>query len=443
MSKLFVILFLALFASAPAYSAVTEEECSKDSDCVKYYAELGNANFEILREIRNLYVDAIDFEKLVSEFRNGGIKQVFSLLDPHSEYVTAAELAKKNESRKPFGGVGIAMGESDKKIMVAGLIEGGPAIKSGKIKKGDIILAVGEKSTEGVSRDTVVGWIRGGVGTDVVLKFGREGAVPPEFTVTLRRELIEHRILTSKVFGDAGYINLREFRAGVSSEIYEIISAFPKNVTGLVLDLRGNPGGLLTEANRLSSIFLERTKLIEKIVTRKRVEQNFAAGSRSVFREQIKLPLIVLVDEFSASASEIVAAALQDNRRAVIVGVPTFGKALVQSTYNCYVEDPDWKVILQGDCFQITTGRIYRPNGRTLQGKGAFPDIIMVNGEAEDIEKMLDRKISESTLKGHFKGDEEGMLTQDEKAKLDLLKEDRQLYVALEILKIMSGKAGL
>lgn len=454
MKKLLKILILLALISifAPAvYSEVTAEECAEDVDCVNYYSELGNKNFEILREIRDRYVEKIEFRVLVDAFRKGGIKQVFSLLDPHSKYVTAEERAMREEAAQPFGGVGMKLGKINKKIVVDKLVENGPALKSGKIQKGDIILAVGEKknndivfkSTDGVSGDTVVGWIRGEVGKDVVLKLRREGAEPAEFIVILRRELIRPAHFVSKIFGDVGYMLLPTFERGASSEVYKAIAQFPGNVKGHVLDLRENPGGLLYEANRVSAIFLDKTKLIETIAGRaKKPEQYFADDYRLFLKAQVKLPLVVLVDEFSASASEIVAAAFQDHGRAVIIGMPTFGKALVQTTYG-YDENFDiyWAELLQGDYFSLTTGRIYRPNGRTLQGKGVVPDIIVVNGGGDDIAKMiLERAISERTLQGHLKGEEEGVLTSDEKTKLDILKEDRQLYVALEVLKIMSRK---
>lgn len=442
-----LLAFVFVFAPA-AYSQNVEEECGRfviyDEDCVNFYAELGRTNFEILREIRDNYADEIGFQKLIDAFRKGGIKAVFALLDPHSRYIAAEERNKEEEAGRPFGGVGMKVREVDKKIIVFGLIEGGPAMRLGKIKKGDVILAVGDKPAVGVSKDTVVGWIRGEAGTDVAIKFRRESRPPAEFTVILTRELISMGVFISKVFGDAGYMLLPEFKNGASAEIYKTILEFPKNVNGLVLDFRDNPGGLLTEANRVSAIFLERTALIEKIVYRRSVDMYFAAGSRSVSREQVKLPLVVLVDELSASASEIVAAALQDNKRAVIIGkkATTFGKALVQHSYGCYeVSAEYWTELLRGDCFDLTVGRIYRPNGGTFQGKGVFADIIIMDGNGEDIEKMmLERVISEKTLPGHLKGEEEGAFTAEERARLDLLKEDRQLYVALEVLKIMSGK---
>ena len=444
-----LLAFVSVFTSA-AYSqnVNVEEECRRfvvyDEDCINFYAELGRANFEILREIRDNYVDEIGFQKLVDAFRKGGIKGVFALLDPHSKYVTAEERSKEEEADRPFGGVGMKFHEVGKKIIVFGFVEGGPAMRAGKIKKGDIILAVGDKSATGASSDAVAGWIRGEVGKDVAIKFRRENASPAEFIVILRRELIQLPVFTAKVFGDAGYMFLPEFKSGASAEIYKTISEFPKNVNGLVLDLRDNPGGLLTEANRVSAIFLERTALIEKIVYRWSVDMYFAAGSRSVSREQVKLPLVVLVDELSASASEIVAAALKDNKRAVIIGKKptTFGKALVQHSDGCYrILDAYSADLLQGDLFDLTAGRIYRPNGGAFQGKGVFADIIIMDGNGEDIEKMMfERVISEKTLPRHLKGEEEGAFTAEEIAKLDLLKEDRQLYVALEVLKIMSGK---
>lgn len=439
-----ILLLFILFFGTITHSEVTAEKCQQDPDCVKFYSELGNKNFEILREIRDHYVEEIGFEKLMDAFRKSGINQVFSLLDPHSEYITTPQIDKKEEAHQPFGGVGIEMMKINGKIVIIGLVKDKPAMKSEKIRKGDIILAVGNKSVEGIPKNTVSEWIRGEVGQEVILKFFRQGPPSIEFTVALTRELIEVNSLTSKIIGNVGYIKPREFEAGVSDKIREKNSDFPPNIIGLILDLRRNPGGSLKEALRVSAIFLERKQYIGKVIQRKRVEQFFAAGSRPEESERISLPLVVLVDALSASASEIVASALQDNRRAIIVGMPTFGKALSQTTYGYYEIDEYWKEILQGDYFMLTTGRIYRPNGLTLQGKGVIPDIIISDGEGEDIEKIMSQPvISERVLMGHLKGEAESTLTSDEKNQLNLLKEDRQLYVALQILKILSEKRGL
>ncbi|KKU05060.1 MAG: Carboxyl-terminal protease [Parcubacteria group bacterium GW2011_GWA2_45_30] len=436
----FLLIFILIFAPY-AHSEVTAEKCQKDPDCVNYYGELGNKNFEVLKEIRDRYVEEVSFEKLVAAFRQGGMARVFSLLDYHSEYVMAAQKDKKNKAYKPFGGIGIEMGEINQKITIFGLIRNGPAIKSGKIKRGDIILAVEDKSTKGISKDEVNKLIRGKVGQDVVLTLLREGPPPLEFTITLTRELIDDNILTSDVIGNIGYIKLRQFEKGMSAKMREIISDFPANTVGLILDLRKNLGGALTEAFRVSALFLEREQFIGKIVQRKRIIQNFAAGSRPEESERITLPLVILVDSLSASASEIVASTLQDNNRAVIIGMPTFGKATSQSLYGYYENDEYWKGVLQGDYFAITDGLIYRPNGKTLQGKGLIPDIIIASGEGEDVEKIMSEEIvSERITPGHLKGEEESTLTPDEKMRFELLKEDRQLYASFEFLRILNRR---
>ncbi|OGF61335.1 hypothetical protein A2662_00580 [Candidatus Giovannonibacteria bacterium RIFCSPHIGHO2_01_FULL_45_33] len=449
MLKFLVILLLTLLSGSPVESAVTEEDCAKDADCVNYYAELGNKNFEILREIRNRYVNEIGFEKLVTAFRKGGMQEVFSLLDPHSDYFTASVKAGKEEANKSFGGVGIRMRVRNGKVFVFALVKDSPAMRSGEIKKGDFIIAVGDNSAEDVKSDVVSGWIRGELGTDVVLKMRRGRA---EFFVTLKRELIKPAVFPSVVIGSAGYIYLPKFEKGTAGKTEKIsafdrinkaISEFPPSVNGLVLDLRDNPGGSLNEAGKVSAIFLELDQYIVRVVQRNGVYHGFGASYRGADTKKIGLPMVVLIDELSASASEIVASALQDNKRAVIIGMPSFGKASSQSVYGCDDENDYWKELLEGDCFILTTGRVYRARGRTLQAKGVIPDIV-VDGGGDDIEKMtFELAISEQTIAGHLTGEEEGELTPDEKSRFSLLKEDRQLYVALEVLKILSGKEKL
>ena len=442
-------LFLVIASSCMAEA----QEGNAQINCDKFYPD---NRADVMLLVRDCYVDKIDPNVLDAAYKNGGLEEVFKLLDPHSRYLdeeATAEEDKFKEEGRSFGGVGLEIGIEGKDIVVRGVIAGSPASRE-NIKENDVISAVCESKDSCVVINAgdldlkdkmvkdkflidVVNKIRGKIGTTVILKFKRQGP-QDEIIVPLTRAVIQVANVTSKIFGEFGYVSLSRFIEWSDVRIFEAVSKM-RDIKGLVLDLRGNPGGFLPQANLVSSLFLERKSLIETIVTRKNPKDNpqkFHAFLPGIFQTNFKMPLVVLVNQGSASASEIVAAACQDNKdkkgnpRCVVVGMPTFGKAVMQSRYD-----------FGSGRVYITTGRLYRPNGKSLQGKGVIPDIIVSNSDSETLENELKlrEKFSERGLDRYIRGEEEEF-TSEEKAKFSLTLKDRQLEMALEILKILNMK---
>lgn len=434
-----------------ASSGVAEvPEGDAQINCDKFYPD----NLaDIMLLVRDCYVDKIDPNVLDAAYKSGGLEEVFKLLDPHSRYLDQEAAAKEDALEKEdrsFGGVGLEIGIEGKDIVVRGVIAESPASRE-NIKENDIISAVCEskdicfaisaddldlkdKMVKNKFLTDVINKIRGKIGTTVILKFKRQG-LQDEIIVPLTRAVIQVANVTSKIFGEFGYVSLRQFIEWSDVRISEKIFKMG-DIKGLVLDLRGNPGGFLPQANLVSSLFLERKSLIETIVTRKNPKDNpqkFHAYLPGIFQTNFKMPLVVLVNQGSASASEIVAAACRDNKdkkgnpRCVVVGMPTFGKAVMQRRYD-----------FGSGRVYITTGRLYRPNGKSLQGKGVIPDIIVSNSDSETLgnELKLREKFSERGLERYIRGEEEEF-TPEEKAKFSLIRKDRQLEMAFEILKIL------
>ena len=437
LALVFILISPAKAAEAlDPYAFEVAKACYPDSLC-----------YHVLREINDSYVDPVDIKKLAEIYKAKGMKAVFDELDAHSVYVTREERIKREahdaDQKGPFGGVGLPVREVNKEIVVAEEPDDNTPASQADIREGDVISAVNGKKVSGMSLNDVVSLIRGQVGTEVTLTLRREErkGEPIEIVKTLKRAQIKVENVVLKQFGEFAHIKLGEFENGAAKKINEVYSAL-SNVKGLVLDLRGNLGGLLHEANKVSALFLDPSKLIEKITQRHDEEEHFSfhyvLGS-----DRIKTPLVVLVDAASASSSEIVAAAIQDNERGVIIGMPTFGKALVQTRYGDTQGD-DWSQILNGDYFSLTTGRIYRPSGRSLQGKGVLPDFVITKKDGEDLDRILKEQLEsgrqEKSLEKHIKGEEEGKWTKEEQDKVKLLKKDRQLQFALEILKIISNQ---
>ncbi|MFV1951073.1 MAG: S41 family peptidase [Nitrospinota bacterium] len=383
---------------------------------------------EVLEKIENLYVEDIEPEELI----RGAIKGMLKTLDPHSSFLPPDYYREMQiDTEGEFGGLGIEITIKDNILTVISPIEDTPAFKAG-IKAGDRIIKVDGESTRDITLMDAVKKMRGPKGTPVTITIMRDDLETPK-DYAIIRGIIKIKSVKYKAIDDIGYIRISSFKKTTVKDLDKALKDLKKQeVTGLILDLRANPGGLLTQAIGVSDRFLDKGKLI--VYTKGRIEEQ---NMEFATQKKNELPLILLVNAGSASASEIVAGALQDHQRALILGTQTFGKGSVQVVIP----------LSDGSGLRITTARYYTPNGRIIQEKGIIPDIIVENLpmiKEDSISKSKINIIREKDLKRHLKGEEEGTIDrQDNKTEKERTKEsdysaikgDNQLERAVSILK--------
>jgi carboxyl-terminal processing protease len=315
---------------------------------------------EVLNQVQKHYVDETKPKDLIQ----GAIRGMLSTLDPHSAYMTP-EMYKEMqvETRGEFGGVGIQIGVKDNRLAVIAPIEGTPAYRAG-IKAGDFIIKVNDDSTKDLTLMDAVQKMRGPKGSKVNLTIQRDGTADP-LVFTLVRDTIKIESVKSKVIDNLGYVRLTQFQEATGRDLSKAIKQFKEQkVQGTILDLRNNPGGLLTAAVDVSEQFLPSGKLVVYTKSREGKKDEWFAKSKDQLED---LPVIILVNEGSASASEIVAGALQDWGRAVVVGTTSFGKGSVQTIL----------ALGDGSGLRLTTAKYYTPKGRSIQSTGITPDIVV------------------------------------------------------------------
>ncbi len=316
---------------------------------------------EVLTQIQKHYVDEVKPKDLVQ----GAIRGMLSTLDPHSAYMTPDMYKEiQVETKGEFGGVGIQIGIKDNRLAVIAPIEGTPAYKAG-IKAGDFIIKVNEESTKDLTLMDAVQRMRGPKGTKVNLTIQREGT-PEPLQFSLVRDLIKIESVKSKVIeNNIAYIRLTQFQESTGRDLSRVLKQFrDQKLQSTILDLRNNPGGLLTAAVEVSEQFVSPGKLVVYIKGRDGRKDEYVSRLKD---QPEDYPMIVLVNEGSASASEIVAGALQDWGRAVIVGTTTFGKGSVQTILP----------LMDGSGLRLTTAKYYTPKGRSIQSTGIVPDIVV------------------------------------------------------------------
>lgn len=341
---------------------------------------------ETLSIIKQNYVEEIDDKELI----NGAIKGMLNQLDPHSSFMPPDAFKEMQvDTKGEFSGLGIQISVKDKMLTVIAPIEDTPAYKAG-IKAGDTILKIDGESTKDISIQDAVNKLRGPKGTSVTITIFREGWEKPKDFIIVR-EVIQIKSVKYKTLEDKiGYVKLTQFQQRTSEDLENALEALEKDkINSLILDLRNNPGGLLNGAVEVTSQFLPEGKLVVYIKGRSGEQQDFNTNST----KKTDYPMIVLVNEGSASASEIVAGALQDWGRAVVLGMQTFGKGSVQTVIP----------LSDGSALRLTTARYYTPKGRSIQTTGITPDIIIKtevkeNGKSHPV-------IREKDLKQHLKND--------------------------------------
>ncbi len=435
-TKLFATLAFVFFVasvvsyqiSSSKFSGAASNElksgAKKDADVYEMLELFGKA-FEITKD---RYVDEVDNKKLIE----GAIDGMLSKLDPHSSFLNEEDFDSMNEQTSgSFGGLGIEVTMDKGVIKVISPLDDSPAFKAG-IQAGDLITHIDDTQVQGLSLQEAIKRMKGKPGTKVKLKIFRENSEPLDITVTrdiIRTEPVKYRM---KADDNVGYIRLSTFNENSYNDmvksIKKIKSANPK-VLGFVLDLRNNTGGLLDQAVKISDAFLNEGEIVSIMSRQENASRVFFASEGDILDNK---PLVVIINGASASAAEIVAGALQDHRRAVLVGTKSYGKGSVQTL-----------IPIGNIALKITTARYYTPSGRSIQADGIEPDVEVNRAKIEEVKE--DRMFSEETLTNALKNDtkDSSILKKDlkderEKQEEERDKNDYQLNRAIDMVKALA-----
>jgi carboxyl-terminal processing protease len=412
--------------------------------CGSVFAEKGNGDIatdtetlpyedlrtftEIFGRIKRDYVEPVSDKKLLED----AVRGMLSGLDPHSAYLVPEEYQELKEGTTgQFGGLGIEVTMENGFIKVVSPIDDTPAQKAG-IKTGDLIIKLDDKPVKGMSLTDAVKMMRGEPGSKIVLTIVREGLEAP-LKLTLSRDIIKVKSVKSRVLEKGyGYVRISSFQSGTGDALKDALAALKKenggNLKGLVLDLRNNPGGVLNAAVEVSDAFLKSGLIVYTEGRIENSEMRFNAAPDDLINGA---PIVVLINAGSASASEIVAGALQDQKRAVIMGEKSFGKGSVQTILPTS----------NGAAVKLTTARYYTPSGRSIQAEGIEPDVTLARVKLESLDKPDFTPVKEADLSHHLqngKGTTDGKIEGLDKDKESLDVEDYPLHEALNLLKGIS-----
>ena len=421
-SKYTSVFFIMLLMSSVAHAAKADKKAvAEDADTY----ELLNLFGDVLERAKSSYVEEVSDKQLIEAAING----MLTSLDPHSSYMDGRDFKYMSEQTKgKFGGLGIEVTMESGVVKIISPMDDTPAYKAG-LKSGDYIVSIDDQSVVGMTLNEAVEKMRGKIGSKIKLTIRRFNEKP--FDVTIKREEIKIRSVKSNIkSGDVLYIRITSFTEDVDSNITKAVKDAQKklkdNLKGVILDVRNNPGGLLDQAVAVSDLFLEQGEIVS---TRSRNEEDtikYTAKKGDILNG---LPIVVLVNDGSASASEIVAGALQDHHRAVILGEKTFGKGSVQTVIP----------LDKHGAMRLTTARYYTPSGRSIQVKGIVPDIIVHPAKVEEIENNFE--LSEGEYNNALKNDSEdksdAKKLEAAKAEKEELAKDYQLSQALSLVKAL------
>ncbi|WP_194148564.1 S41 family peptidase [Helicobacter pylori] len=388
----------------------------------------------VVSEIEKKYVDKIS----ISEIMTKAIEGLLSNLDAHSAYLNEKKFKEfQAQTEGEFGGLGITVGMRDGVLTVIAPLEGTPAYKAG-VKSGDNILKINNENTLSMSIDDAINLMRGKPKTPIQITVVRKNE-PKPLVFNIIRDIIKLPSVYVKKIKETPYLYVRVsgFDKNVTKSVLDGLKANPKT-KGIVLDLRGNPGGLLNQAVGLSNLFIKEGVLVSQKGKNKEENLEYKANGRAPYTN---LPIAVLVNGGSASASEIVAGALQDHKRAVIIGEKTFGKGSVQMLLP----------VNKDEAIKITTARYYLPSGRTIQAKGIMPDIVIYPGKVPENENKFSLK--EADLKHHLEqelkkiddktpnskeADKDKKNEEEKEVTPKMINDDIQLKTAIDSLKTWS-----
>ena len=384
---------------------------------------------QVFSKIKSDYVEPVDDRKLLK----GAIRGMLSSLDPHSSYLDAEDYKDlRIGTTGEFGGLGIEVGMEDSFVKVISPIDDTPAQRAG-VMAGDLIIRLDDTPVKGLSLSDAVKIMRGKPGSDILLTIVREGEEGP-IKITITRAVIKVKSVKHKTLDKGyGYLRITQFQARTGENLLDAISALKKendnDLKGVILDLRNNPGGVLSAAVAVSDAFLTDGMIVYTKGRQENSQLKFKATPSDMLKGK---PVIVLVNGGSASASEIVAGALQDHKRAIIMGKRTFGKGSVQTIMPMGLDT----------ALKITTARYYTPSGRSIQAEGIEPDITLEDVRVAKVDTSKFSRIKEADLSGHLEngnGKKEAKKSgkKDKKEEKSLASTDYQLYEALNLLKGM------
>jgi len=429
-NKKFITLGFASVAASMALmfsSSLFAESSMKDAQASRLQAL--EKFTKVVSIVQKYDVDKITIEELIDKALDGMMKN----LDAHSNYLTQKDYKRlKVQTNGEFGGLGITVSMKEGALTVISPIDGTPADKAG-LKAGDIILKINNKSTIGMTIDEAVSLMRGKVGDPINLMIVRKGEMKPLPFHIIRGIITIDSVKAKTINNNILYIRVASFDKKVVEDVEKEIKKRKASTKGIILDLRNNPGGLLDQAVGLVDEFVDEGVIVSQKGRRKAETQSYSAHPSNTLT---KVPLVVLVNGGSASASEIVSGSLQDHKRAVLVGENTFGKGSVQVVLP----------ITKTEAIKLTIARYYLPSGRTIQAVGVKPDVTVIPGELKTYKNEF--SIKEADLKKHLKKELEKIDGKKTKAKEDkkdkkdiitpeILNKDIQLKEAVDIMKAL------